>query len=306
VVLPTTCDWSVKLEAAAERCGFEFQVPVRRLELPRQKERVQSQERWREEVHGLRLFLAEVAKRKLKPRALAKDLSHSMALYRRAGAAFIELGEARRRGQVAAIWAQVIANAFFFDRVETWTERLGELLSVLTAKASEVKTQSGARPGDCLGEQGQPVFLAGSPIFFPNLKVFHLLEEAGLDAVYDDLCSSSRLLPGPIPYDDPSWAGLLKALAQRYQQACLCPTFIDNDRRINNILAPEVKKEVKGVVYHVLKGCHPFDLESLSLEGAIREAGLRYLKIETDYAAEDAPALLTRLEALEPPWLESR
>jgi benzoyl-CoA reductase/2-hydroxyglutaryl-CoA dehydratase subunit BcrC/BadD/HgdB len=124
-----------------------------------------------------------------------------------------------------------------------------------------------------------------------------VLEEAGLVAVMDDLCSSERLFPGAVFYDDLSEHGLLKALAQRYHQGCLCPTFADNDRRVNNITAPAHKKLYRGVVFHVLKGCHPFDLESLSLEAKLKDEGLKYLKLETDHTAEDVQTLLTRLEA---------
>jgi benzoyl-CoA reductase/2-hydroxyglutaryl-CoA dehydratase subunit BcrC/BadD/HgdB len=90
---------------------------------------------------------------------------------------------------------------------------------------------------------------------------------------------------------------MIDALAQRYHLGCLCPAFADNDRRINNILSPERRGLFRGVVFHVLKGCHPFDLESLVLEGSIKEAGLRFIRLETDYAREDSQTLLTRLEA---------
>ena len=193
------------------------------------------------------------------------------------------LFEAKRGGRVSASAAQAVCNSFFLDAPETWTERLSAALPALRGRAPE-----GARP---------KVFLAGSPAFFPNLKILALMEEAGLSAAYDDLCSSERLLPGPIPVDDPSEPALIKAMAQRYHQGCLCPTFSDNDRRVNSILSPANKGRFKGVVYHVLKGCHPFDLESLSLEAKIKEAGLKFLRVETDYGPEDSQNILTRLEA---------
>jgi benzoyl-CoA reductase/2-hydroxyglutaryl-CoA dehydratase subunit BcrC/BadD/HgdB len=55
--------------------------------------------------------------------------------------------------------------------------------------------------------------------------------------------------------------------------------------------------EFKGVVFHVLKGCHPYDLESFGLEMPLKEAGLRFLRVETDYTSEDVQNILTRLEA---------
>jgi benzoyl-CoA reductase/2-hydroxyglutaryl-CoA dehydratase subunit BcrC/BadD/HgdB len=139
--------------------------------------------------------------------------------------------------------------------------------------------------------------LAGSPIFFPNFKLPALLEEAGLVTVADDLCSSERLLPPGLVLSDSSASGLLAALAGRYHQGCLCPTFGDNERRINNILGQKKEAGFAGVVFAVLKGCHPYDLESVTIEPALKKQGLRYLRLETDYAAEDRRNLLTRLEA---------
>jgi benzoyl-CoA reductase/2-hydroxyglutaryl-CoA dehydratase subunit BcrC/BadD/HgdB len=47
----------------------------------------------------------------------------------------------------------------------------------------------------------------------------------------------------------------------------------------------------------VLKGCHPYDMESCLLEDPITRRGLKFLRLETDYTAEDGRNLLTRIEA---------
>jgi benzoyl-CoA reductase/2-hydroxyglutaryl-CoA dehydratase subunit BcrC/BadD/HgdB len=86
-------------------------------------------------------------------------------------------------------------------------------------------------------------------------------------------------------------------LAESYHQGCLCPTFGDNERRANNIWEALPDAGFGGLVFHVLKGCHPYDLESLALEEPLKKGGLRFLRIETDYAAEDSQNILTRLEA---------
>jgi benzoyl-CoA reductase/2-hydroxyglutaryl-CoA dehydratase subunit BcrC/BadD/HgdB len=136
-----------------------------------------------------------------------------------------------------------------------------------------------------------------TPIVFPNFKIPRLIEEAGLRVAMDDLCSSERVLPGPTHLAEDTKDGVTKALAQRYHLGCLCPTFADDDRRINGIVSPERLKIIRGVVFHLLKGCHPFDLESMVLEKKIKESGLKFIRIETDYTKEDGPTILTRLEA---------
>ena len=90
---------------------------------------------------------------------------------------------------------------------------------------------------------------------------------------------------------------MMSALAERYHQACLCPTFIDNDRRVNNIIGRRPKARFDGVVFQVLKGCHPYDIESSVLEAELKSRGLRFIRLETDYASEDDRNLFARLEA---------
>ena len=278
-VLPTTCDWVVKFMEMMANCGQENKRPVHRLELPHLKDRDESQERWLEEIYGLRKFLGELTGQKKPDR---KVLARSMSIYQKAWNSFTKLTDLKRTGQVSGPWYVAISNSFFFDDVEKW-------IAALNAVIPKFKE----RPHS----SGQEVYLAGSPIFFPNLKMVHLLEDAGLKVVMDDLCSSERLFPGAVYFDDPSDHGLIKALAQRYHQGCLCPTFADNDRRINNIIAPAHKACIKGVVFQVLKGCHPFDLESITLERQLRDEGLKFIKLETDYTSEDSQNILTRLEA---------
>lgn len=276
-VIPTTCDWVVKFREMADLCGLPASGPCHWLELPHLKDAPRARERWLEEVLRLRDFLAEVSGRRLRRRALAD----SVAVFQKTRRAFARLIEARRAGRVPTVWFLIIANSFFMDRVETWTAALERALEAFPNRT----TVKGL------------VYLAGSPIFFPNFKLLHLLEAAGLTVAADDLCSSERLFPAHLAVDDPSEFGLLRALAETYHQGCLCPTFGDNERRINAIHGAVRTAAVKGVVFQVLKGCHPYDLESFTLEEPLKKAGLKFLKLETDYTAEDARNLLTRLEA---------
>jgi benzoyl-CoA reductase/2-hydroxyglutaryl-CoA dehydratase subunit BcrC/BadD/HgdB len=278
-VIPTTCDWVVKFPEIASR-GWRQPMPrVFWLELPHLRERPYGAQRWLEEMYRLKNFL-EGAGEKM----TLKSLSRSIALYARAWRAIVRLSDMRRDGALPPVWFMLITGTFFLDSPERWTE------------AAESVMPSPAEPAGAVR-----VFLAGSPIFFPNLKLPLLLEEAGLYVAADDLCSSERVIPGAVTCHDTSEHGVISALAERYHGACLCPTFIDNDRRINNILGRErdAKKNARfnGVVFHVLKGCHPYDIESLALEGELKKRGLRFIRLETDYTPEDSRNLFTRLEA---------
>jgi benzoyl-CoA reductase/2-hydroxyglutaryl-CoA dehydratase subunit BcrC/BadD/HgdB len=248
------------------------------LELPRLKSRADSRERWLAEIWRLKEFLEKLAGRKIEKKALLA----SIEAYARAARARQKLREARIDGRLPPPWVLLVMSAFFLDDVSRWTTWVVHLLPALT---------QGREIAD-----GR-VFLAGSPIVFPNFKLPLLIEEAGLTAVADDLCSSERLFPGTLAVGDTSLFGLVSALAGSYHQGCLCPVFADNERRLNNILNQRREAAFQGVVFGVLKGCHPYDLESHVLEAPLKARGLRFLRLETDYTQEDRQNLLTRLEA---------
>jgi benzoyl-CoA reductase/2-hydroxyglutaryl-CoA dehydratase subunit BcrC/BadD/HgdB len=280
-VLPTTCDWVVKFPEMVASSGSISKPEFHWMELPHLKNRADSRERWLGEVWRLKEFLEKISGRPIRQAALLE----SVEIFGHAGEIFQRLKIARETGRLASVWFLLIGNTFFLDTIETWTARMETLLSVLPSSAEAERELAGR------------VFLAGSPIVFPNFKLPFLFEEAGLTVVADDLCSSERLFPGKTFITDTSVFGLISTLAGRYHQGCLCPVFADSDRRINNILGRRVNADFRGVVFEVLKGCHPYDLESFLLESDLKAQGLRFIRLETDYAPEDERNLLTRLEA---------
>ncbi|MDR1310037.1 MAG: 2-hydroxyacyl-CoA dehydratase family protein, partial [Deltaproteobacteria bacterium] len=144
------------------------------------------------------------------------------------------------------------------------------------------------------------VFLSGSPIVFPNFKILRLLDDLGYAVLGDDMCSGERLIGRHVALKDRSEEGLLAALAESAHEGCLCPVFVENRRRLGPILEAAAEADVRGVVFHLLKGCHHYEMDSLALEGDLAANGLRFLRLETDYTAEDRGSLSTRLEAFRP------
>ena len=274
-VVPTTCDWVVKFpemtEGLSQKCCF--------LELPHLRESEKAQDRWLEEVYRLLRFLEERTGRRLKRKALLA----SVEIFMRAWQALGRLIDHRRKGGLAGVWFMAVVNSFMLDTVECWTDHVLEALEAASGRLSDIS--------------GKGVFLSGSPIIFPNFKLLNLIEAAGMQIHADDLCTSERIWPGAVRFEDASRHGLMRALAERYHRGCICPTFADNERRINSILHTLRHHSIRSVIHHVLKGCHPFDIESFGLENRLKQEGYPFLKIETDYVLEDSQNILTRLEA---------
>ena len=275
LILPTTCDWVVKLP---EIMGLDRET-VHYMELPHVKDTEKSQKRWLEELYDLKYFLEKLTGYKLKP----ENLAHAIEQTGRVWSVLKKLEKLKARGMLSEVWFLLIANSFLLDTPERWLAEAEKVVQKL-------------QPADT-GKVSCNVFIAGSPVIFPNYKLPELIEQAGMQVAADDLCSSERILPGAVVYDDPSEYGMLRALSERYHKACICPTFTENDRRINNILNAAEDYQIKGVVYNLLKGCHPYDIEAITIEQKLKEQGLKFIKIETDYGREDSQNILTRLEA---------
>jgi benzoyl-CoA reductase/2-hydroxyglutaryl-CoA dehydratase subunit BcrC/BadD/HgdB len=58
------------------------------------------------------------------------------------------------------------------------------------------------------------VFLTEAPVYFPNFKVQHKMEEAGLRCLGEGMCSSERLFPRLVGIFDTSAEDMLDALAE--------------------------------------------------------------------------------------------
>lgn len=274
IVIPTTCDWTAKLPEMIKDKAACLHI----MELPRLKESERSRKRWLEEIYEL--------KRKLESKdghgLSLRNLRLSIAKYTSAWQLMGQLIEARRKKTIPGTWCIILANAFMLDDVESWMDKIQIVLK--NYRKPQV-------------EDNPNVFIAGSPIFFPHLKVSQLIEKAGMFIAADELCTSERSFVGVPVYDDFSEYGILKALAEKYQLICSCPTFTYNDRRIKNILETMRNNNIKGLVYHLLKGCHPYDIESYNFEKIIKDNGFHFIKIETDYSKEDEKNILVRLEA---------
>ena len=100
-----------------------------------------------------------------------------------------------------------------------------------------------------------------------------------------------------VVYDEVTEYSLLRALADRSFLSCKCPVYSDNDRRLNNMINTMRINNIRGIIYHSLKGCHPYEADSFYFEKRLKDEGFRFLKIETDFSKEDRPNILTRLEA---------
>jgi benzoyl-CoA reductase/2-hydroxyglutaryl-CoA dehydratase subunit BcrC/BadD/HgdB len=282
VVIPATCDWKTKLGAVLSR-----HVPVMMLNVPKGKSTENSRAFWYSEIRRLARTLEKTTHRSITRQRLRK----AMALVREAQNEFRRLQTLRMddlcliRGRDAT----AVANAWFYMEAGAWTAAVRGLNAELLARR---KSGRGSAP-----PSAPRILLTGSPVIFPNWKIPDLIENAGGALVCDELCSSGRMLWDMACIDEPLLDEMLDALADRCLLPCTCPVFTDTEDRQARLLRMIRDYRIEGVVHHVLKGCHPYDMELRPLEAELAAAGISQLKIETDYSPEDTEPLRTRIEA---------
>ena len=186
--------------------------------------------------------------------------------------------------------SQVMAvlNSYCYDTPESWARHMKILNTELSHKAALMQPPKRKKPR---------IFIAGSPITFPNYKLPFLLEGLGAQIVGDETCMAGRLLYDPVVPDDYSTDGILRALTARYVCACTCPVFEQTDDRLCSITEKLHQTKAEGVIYHILRGCTPYDFELSMVEQLADKLDIPVLRVETDFSAEDAEQVKIRLEA---------
>nr|WP_302598098.1 2-hydroxyacyl-CoA dehydratase family protein [uncultured Cellulosilyticum sp.] len=182
----------------------------------------------------------------------------------------------------------MVLNSFCYAKPLEWAEKVAELNREIKAHLAVRQERKNKKPR---------VFIAGSPISFPNYKAPFLLEELGAQIVGDESCLSGRLLYDPVMPKDESEESMMRALAARYVAACTCPVFDDVEDRQTALMEKVRNAKAEGIIYHVLRGCTPYDFELPMIEKVAREYDIPLLRIETDFSSEDVEQVKIRFEA---------
>jgi len=282
IINPTTCDQKKKIGEMGEEIGKEFYV----LEVPPSKDSEEARQYWQRSVKKMVKKLEKVTGNRLTRRKLKKSIkmvSTAQAEFRR----FMRL-----RKNTPVIFgkdAQLVTNAYFFDDIDNWTINLKILNDELEGRINQ--------DINVVGPRAPRILLTGSPSIFPNMRTPILVEKLGGIVVYEEFCSSSRMLSDTVAVDEWFLYDMVPAVADRYLKPSTCPNFTPNDDRIRKILLAMKDYKVDGVVYQTFTGCQLYDMESRKIGQELEKAGYPVLNVELDYNPKDSGQLTTRLEA---------
>ena len=279
LVVPTSCDGRKKL---AGLLGGRRVVP---LELPQGKRDRRVRALWVERIRELVREVEGLTGRKLK----RGPLRAAVALTNRRSALVRRLNALRWKDPHALSGRDtfLVLQASFLADVAWWVQKTEALLAELEARSAP--SGGGAEP--------TRVLLTGSPIYFPDFQLLHVVEEAGAVVIADELCSGTERLYHPTVTDEGTVDGLVRAAAERTLLPCTCPCFVSSDDRIARLLELARQSGARGLVHHTLHLCQLYDLELPTVAAALKGAALPLLNVYTEYSEEDSGVLQNRVEA---------
>ncbi len=282
IVNPSTCDQKKKMGEMGDELGKSLYM----LEVPPTKDTEEARRYWHRVIKKFVKKLESVTGNKITRRSLKKAIK----MVAKAQAEYRRFNQIRMSAPVIyGKDAILVTNAYFFDDIERWTTKISQLNDELEKRA-EQKIY--------VGKPHSPrILLTGSPSIFPNMKLPVLIEELGGLVVYEEFCSTSRMVWDTVAVDEWFLYDMIPAVADRYLKPSTCPNFSPNNDRKRKIAKGITDFQVDGVIYQTFTGCQLYDMESRVVGNFVENMGVSTLFIESDYNPDDFGQLTTRLEA---------
>ncbi|MEW6554607.1 MAG: 2-hydroxyacyl-CoA dehydratase family protein [Actinomycetota bacterium] len=265
VVMPHTCDTIRNLSDLVETASPGLRVL--RLMVPTTTHTPEAADFMVEELAVLKQSLGEVAGRDVTESALRE----SIALYNRCRSVLEGL-----RGLNTG--DRMLYAAYLALQLTAPEDFLGLATSLETGEE---------KAGD------RRVAVVGGPV--PQLDVFELLEEYGMQVVWDDLCTASRFAAGLVAKDgDP-----LRALAERYLSRQPCPTKRDPaNRREEEMMRGIGESGAEGVVFAQQAFCEFHSFDYPGLKKRLDAEGIPSVRLDLEHPFQPSGQMRTRLQAL--------
>ena len=271
IFIPLVSDSTRKLAYILKSKGYQ----VHTFHFPPMKDASSFRE-WERQYEACRTAVAKYLKRPLTKWALQKSREQVLTAKKQIKD-FMEASQDVLTGTVRIFIAE---SYYCADDLSEWSAKLQCLTERLRKDRKHQNSEK------------SKVLLLGSPVYFPNYKVPFLIEEAGL-ALYAQADCTTLSLQDCIGTEEKQEENK----ADRFYKNDVSSAYVKNDsfyERIEKLLR---KKEIDGVVYHVLKGQIEYDFELGRFEELFEKRDIPVFRLETDYNYQDIEQLRIRMEA---------
>jgi benzoyl-CoA reductase/2-hydroxyglutaryl-CoA dehydratase subunit BcrC/BadD/HgdB len=279
VVAETTCDGKKKMYELIREIK-----PIHVMDLPQAPAEPEAEANWTAMIRKLQGFLET----HLKGHATDEDIEEAIRGANRTTRKMNRIFDFAARTPPVMNWQELYDLTFLAQPSSS-----SDMEPVLDAALAGLRRR--VEQGVFYGPLGAPrVFVTGCPIAGDATKVFKIIEEAGGVIVAVDSCTGMKAYADEIEEGAPD---PVAALARRYLNIpCACMT--PNERRLTELDRSIARFSPDVVVDVTLHACHGYNVESYKVMKHVREKGLPFLQIETDYSMNDASQIRTRVEAL--------
>ena len=137
------------------------------------------------------------------------------------------------------------------------------------------------------------ILVTGCPIGGVLDKTVGAIERCGGNVVCFENCAG---LKSCMRLVDENSNDMIRAIAERYLRIG-CAVMAPNTTRMNNLKELVKQFGVDVVINVTLHACTTYDVESRIVADLMKELGMPYMSIETDYTEGDEGQLLTRIQA---------
>ncbi|MFL0247275.1 double-cubane-cluster-containing anaerobic reductase [Candidatus Clostridium stratigraminis] len=277
IIGETTCDGKKKAWEILD----EY-VPVHVMDLPQMK-RNKDYNMWMDEIKIFIEKVEELTGNKI----TVENLKKAIKLVNRKRSALKRLYDFRKHtpSPISGKDALLISQIAFYDDPERFIQQVNALCDELEERAKTLKSEGKKR-----------IMITGTPMALPNWKLHDIIENLPAEVVVEETCTGTRYFENQVSEEGDTIEALINNLADRYLNInCAC--FTPNTGRIDDIKKYVEEYKVDGVIYSNLSFCHTYAIEYNSVEKALKAAGIPIMNIETDYSAEDAGQIKTRVEA---------
>jgi benzoyl-CoA reductase/2-hydroxyglutaryl-CoA dehydratase subunit BcrC/BadD/HgdB len=184
----------------------------------------------------------------------------------------------------------LMTNREFFDCVKACFFMEKEEHNRLVCEVVEWAEQDKARFAD--QQEYFKVIMAG--IVVEPSAIYDLIDEVKGNIVGDNLCTASRY----IYHDVEKGSDPAEALAERHlRKPLFSPINADPERIYSDLLALYHEAGAKAIFYCHIKYCESQDYDLPDIKARMREQGIPFLELETEYQTTRLSQMRTRVQA---------
>lgn len=283
-IIPITSD-------SMRKIAYQLKDEGRRLclaDVPPDRSDNKAEEKWQRQMLDMAEALSAHTKRRItKDSVISAALRASRA--RCALTAFMNVS--RERPDIISDAARLLVQDSYYRtfNLDEWTYHVQELTERLVEMSRRYVHAGHNRPN---------VIIMGSPVIFPNYKIPFLIHDVGLTLLDTIDCS---VLKQELIHEKNCLNGscerMIRNIASAWYNKDASSAFVRNEALFGHISRLVQKRDIEGVVYHVLKGQIEYDFELERFEELFAKYDIPVFRLETDYQYQDVEQLRIRLEA---------